>query len=104
MKTFILVSGFQKNQIFSLFAIVKMNANYAEIYRVGNLGGRFSTSYACSIILKFSQYCCETSIIQIQQIKVKNIFLEKKNPKNHFIEIAQVRPALGRKFNFRVNI
>ena len=26
-----------KNQIFSLFLIVKMNANYAEICRVGNL-------------------------------------------------------------------
>ena len=26
-----------KNQIFSLFPIVKMNANYAEICRVGNL-------------------------------------------------------------------
>ena len=28
--------GFLKNQIFSLFPIVKMNANYAEICRVGN--------------------------------------------------------------------
>ena len=29
-KFYILVIGFQKNQIFSLFPIVKMNANYAE--------------------------------------------------------------------------
>ena len=28
---------FLKNQIFHLFPIVKMNANYAEICRVGNL-------------------------------------------------------------------
>ena len=36
METFILVTGFQKKKkkkIFSLFAIVKMNANYAEICR-----------------------------------------------------------------------
>ena len=52
------------NQIFSLFPTVNMNANYAEICRVGNLiGGRFSTSSACSFFLKFSQYCCETLII-----------------------------------------
>ena len=29
--------GFLINQIFSLFPIVKMNANYAEICRVGNM-------------------------------------------------------------------
>ena len=28
---------FLKSQIFSLFPIVKMNATYTEIYRVGNL-------------------------------------------------------------------
>ena len=32
---------FLKNQIFSLFPIVKMNANYAEICRVGNLKADF---------------------------------------------------------------
>ena len=32
---------FLKNQIFSLFLIVKMNANYAEICRVGNLKADF---------------------------------------------------------------
>ena len=42
--------------------------------------------------------------MQIQQRKVKNIFLDK-NSKNHFtIEIAQVRQLFGRKFNFSVNI
>ena len=34
---------FLKNQIFSLFPMVKMNVNYAEIFRLGNLGGRFRT-------------------------------------------------------------
>ena len=34
-------SRFLKNQIFSLFPIVKMNANYAEICRVGNLEADF---------------------------------------------------------------
>ena len=32
---------FLKDQIFSLFTIVKMNANYAEICRVGNLEADF---------------------------------------------------------------
>ena len=32
---------FVKNQIFSLFTIVKMNANNAEICRVGNLEVNF---------------------------------------------------------------
>ena len=32
---------FLKNQVFSLFPIVKMNANYAEICRVGNLEADF---------------------------------------------------------------
>ena len=31
----------KKNQIFSRFPIVKMNANYAEIYGVGNLEADF---------------------------------------------------------------
>ena len=41
-KSFILVNVcFLKNQIFSLFPIVKMNANYSEICRVGNLEADF---------------------------------------------------------------
>ena len=31
----------KKNRIFSLFPIVKMNANYAEICRIGNLEADF---------------------------------------------------------------
>ena len=61
---------FLKNQIFSLFPIVKMNANYAEICRIGNLETDFQRP-ACSFFLKFSQYCSETLIIQIQQRKQK---------------------------------
>ena len=42
-KRFILVIGFQKKKIkyFHFFPIVKMNANYAEICRVGNLEADF---------------------------------------------------------------
>ena len=65
-----------------------MNANYAEICRVGDLGGRFSTSSACSIFLKFSKYCCETSIIYILQRNLKITFLIKKSKKKSTIEIA----------------
>ena len=42
-----------KNEIFSLFPVVKMNANYAEICRVGNVEADFLTSSAYSIFLKF---------------------------------------------------
>ena len=55
------------NQIFSLFPIVKMNANYAEICRVGNLEADFQQPLLIHFFLKFSQCCCETSIIKIQQ-------------------------------------
>ena len=65
MKSFILSHWFLKNQIFSCFPIIKMNANYAEICRVGNLEADVQCS-AYSIFLKFSQYCCKTSIIKIQ--------------------------------------
>ena len=36
-KSFILVIGFLKNQIFSVFPIVKTKPNHAEICKVGNL-------------------------------------------------------------------
>ena len=40
-KKFYSSQWFLKNQIFSLFPIVKMNANYEEICRVGNLEADF---------------------------------------------------------------
>ena len=40
-KTFYSSHLILKNQIFSLFPIVKMNANFAEIWRVGNLEADF---------------------------------------------------------------
>ena len=40
-KKFYSSDWFLKNQIFSLSPIVKMNANYAEICRVGNLEADF---------------------------------------------------------------
>ena len=62
-KKFYSNQGFKKKiKYFHFFLIVNMAANYAEIGRVGNLAGRFSTSFISSIFLKFSQYC-ETSII-----------------------------------------
>ena len=53
-----------------------MNANFAEICRVGNLEADLQ-QVPRSIFLKYLQYYCETSIIQIQQRKEKNIFLDK---------------------------
>ena len=73
-KTFYSSYCILRTEIFSFFPIVKMNANYAEFCRVGKLEVRFSTSSACSFFLIFSQYCCETSKIQIQERKVKSIF------------------------------
>ena len=40
-KKFYSIHWILKNQIFSLFSIVKMNANVAEICRVGNLEADF---------------------------------------------------------------
>ena len=37
----LLVTGFYKNQVFSLFVVVKRSANYEEIVRVGNLRAGF---------------------------------------------------------------
>ena len=48
-----------------------MNANYAEIYRDGNLEAVFQQVLSLHFFLKFSQYCYEISIIQIQQRKKK---------------------------------
>ena len=88
-KKFYFSYWFLKNQIFSLFPIVKLKPNHAEICRVGNLEPNFQQVPLVQFFLKFSQYCCKMSIIQIQQRKVKNILLEKKFKKNHFsIEIA----------------
>ena len=62
-----------------------MNANYAEMCRVGNLEADFQQGFLLfNFFLKFSQYFSETSIIQIQQRKVK-IFSKTKVLKNHFI-------------------
>ena len=74
---------FLKNQIVTLFSIAQMNANYAEICRVGNLEADFQHS-TCSIFLKFSQYCCETLIIQIQQRKVRTVFFDKNSKKSFY--------------------
>ena len=61
-KSFILVISFQKIEYFYLFSIVKMNANYAEICRVGNLAADFQQVMLVHIVfIKCSQYCCETN-------------------------------------------
>ena len=68
---------FLKNQIFSLFPIVKMNPNHVEISRVGNLEPDFQQVILS--VLKCLQHCFETSIIQIQQRKFKKkYFLRQK--------------------------
>ena len=61
------------NTKFSFLPIIKMNANYAEICRLGNLESDFqkSSAYPLFFFSNFSQYFCETSIGQIQQRKVK---------------------------------
>ena len=95
---------FLKNQIFSLFPIANINANRAEICRV-NLGQIFNKFWFLSF-MKFSQYCSETSIIQILQRTVKIYILRQKlKKKNHLIiEFTKVRPIFSRKFNCRIHI
>ena len=76
---------FSKYQIFSLFPIVKMNTNSAEICRVGYLEADFQQVLLVHFFLKFSPYCYETSINQIQQRKVKQYFLRQKFKKITFL-------------------
>ena len=73
-KSIILAISLEKNQIFLLSPIVKMNANYAEICRpprevtwrqISNMFHFFN------FLISFLQYGCEISIIQILQRKVK---------------------------------
>ena len=52
-----------------------MNANYTEICRVGYLEADFQIVPHVKFFLKFSQYCCDLSIIKIQQRKVKSTFV-----------------------------
>ena len=58
-----------------------MNADYIEICRVGNLDADFQQ--VCLFrISEISQYCCEISVIQIQQRKVKRNSQTKNKEKN----------------------
>ena len=81
-----------------------MNANYAEIYRAGNLEADFQQA----LLVQFFSEIFTILLWNINNLnsakKRKNIFLHK-NSKNHFtIEIAQVRPIFGRTFICRVII
>ena len=55
-----------------------MNAKYAEIYRGDILDADFQQVPLVEFFPKFSQYCCETAIIQIKQRKVKKYVLRQK--------------------------
>ena len=60
-----------------------MNAYYAEICRVVITWRQIFIVLLIQFFLKFSQYHCETPVIQIQQWKVKKkIFLNKKKKKS----------------------
>ena len=50
---------------------------------VGKLEADFQQVLLVNFFLEFSQYCCETSIIQIQQRKAKNIFSDKNLKKKN---------------------
>ena len=56
------------------------------------------------MFLKFSQYCCETPLIQTKHIKLKNIVLDKNFKKSLYYRNCIGQIYFGRKFNFRVNI
>ena len=79
---FFFVFFLKKNKYFHFFPIVKFNANYAEICRVGNLEADFQQVPLVQFFPKFSQYCCKTSIIEIQQEKWK----KKKKKKKMFLD------------------
>ena len=71
---------FLKKQILSLFLIVKMNANYSEIFRVGNLEADFQQVLLVPFFWNFHNI-----VVKIQKRKVKNIFLVKISPKITFL-------------------
>ena len=64
---------FLKNQIYLLFPIVRMNANYAEICRVGNLEADFQQVRLVQFFWKFYNIIVKLQN-SIQQRKVINIF------------------------------
>ena len=72
---------FLKNQIFSLFPIVKMNTIYAEICRVGNLDADFQQAALVQFFCKFHNIVVK-SIIQILQRNMKTIVLIKNSKKS----------------------
>ena len=99
---FYTIHCFLKIKCFQFFPTVKVVANYAEVGRVGTLEAGFNKFR----LLKFSEIFTIVWILIIQsQLNKIKIFSDIKYPKHHFtIEIAQVRPAFDRKFNFRVFI
>ena len=50
---------------------MELNANYAEISRVGNMKADFQQVLLVHFFLKFSQYCCKTLMSYISQNKIK---------------------------------
>ena len=60
--------------------MVKTNANYTEICRVGNLDADFQQVPLVHFFLKFSQFSCETSVIEFQQ-RQKKFYTKKKKKK-----------------------
>ena len=108
-KPFVVTTYAQKVLMWSLifkkwnsftFSHSKMNANYAEICRVGNLEADFQPSPLVHFFLKFSQCCCGTSKIKIQRRKIKNI----KSQKSLYYRNCIGQTIFGRKFNFTINI
>ena len=64
-----------------------MKPNHAEICWADNLEPDFQQVPLVQFFLKFSQYCCETAIIQIHQKKKKKKKKKnKKNKKNIFLD------------------
>ena len=66
-------------EVFSLKILSTVCYSESE-YHLNICEKQFEADFQCSassIFLKFSEYCCETSVIQIQQRKVKNVFSDK---------------------------
>ena len=68
-----------KNQIFSLFPIVKMNANYAEKCRVGNLEVDFQQVLLVQFFCNFHNIVLKHYLFKFSKVKI--IFLDKKKKK-----------------------
>ena len=105
-KNFYSSHWFSNNRIFLLFPMVKTNANYVEICRVGILEADFQlVPLVIFFFWSFTILMLNVNNSNSAKKSKKKYFLRQKlKKKSLYYKIAEVKPIFSRKFNFRVNI